>query len=89
MLATFRTYIKLFRRKEASTFCAYKYGLGMSKKPKMGRPPLPKGESREERLFCRFSLSEVAEIEAAARAAKKPKSEWIREALLTAARQVK
>ncbi len=57
----------------------------MSKKPKLGRPPLPKGVSRGERLFCRLLPSEVAEIEAAARNARKSKSDWIRETLLAAA----
>ena len=59
----------------------------MSKKPKLGRPPLPEGFSREARLFCRLLPSEVAEIEAAARTAKRPKSEWIRETLLAGARK--
>ena len=59
----------------------------MSKKPKLGRPPLPKGASRGERLFCRLLPSEVAEIEAAAQNAGKSKSEWIRETLLAGARQ--
>jgi hypothetical protein len=59
----------------------------MSKKPKLGRPPLPKGASRGARLFCRLLPSEVAEIETAARNAGKSKSEWIRETLLAGARQ--
>jgi len=58
----------------------------MPKKPKIGRPPLPEGEAKEGRLYCRLLEAEVAEIEAAARAAKKPKSAWIREVLLAAAR---
>jgi hypothetical protein len=61
--------------------------LRMSKKGKLGRPPLPEGSSRGARLFCRLLASEVAEIEAAARTAKKSKSEWIREVLLAAARR--
>jgi uncharacterized protein (DUF1778 family) len=59
----------------------------MSKRTKLGRPPLPEGASREGRLFCRLLQSEVEEIERAAKAAKKSKSDWIREALLAAARQ--
>jgi hypothetical protein len=59
----------------------------MSKKPKLGRPPLPKGSSRRARLFCRLLPSEGADIEAAARTAKKSKSEWTREVLLAAARR--
>jgi len=61
----------------------------MSKKTKLGRPPLPKGASRGARLFCRLMPSEVAEIDAAAKAAEKSKSDWIRETLLAAARRVK
>jgi hypothetical protein len=59
----------------------------MSRKRKRGRPPLPKGAAKEGRLYCRVSDSETSEIEAAARAAKKSTSEWIREVLLAAARQ--
>jgi hypothetical protein len=59
----------------------------MSKKTKLGRPPLPRGASKEARLFCRLLPSEVAEIETAAKAAKKSKSGWIRETLLSAARK--
>jgi hypothetical protein len=53
----------------------------------MGRPPLPKGASREGRLYCRVLGAEVAEIEAAAKRAKKTKSDWIRQVLLAAARR--
>ena len=59
----------------------------MSKKPKIGRPPLPEGASKEARLFCRLLQSEVEEIEKAAKAAQRTKSEWIRDTLLTAARR--
>jgi predicted HicB family RNase H-like nuclease len=59
----------------------------MRKKPKIGRPPLPDGASKEGRLYCRLLESEVAEIVAAARAAKKSKSEWIRDVLLAAAKR--
>jgi len=48
---------------------------------------MPEGTTREGRLYCRVLDSEVAEIEAAAKAAKKPKSEWIREVLLAAAKR--
>jgi uncharacterized protein (DUF1778 family) len=58
----------------------------MGKKRPRGRPPLPNGVAREGRLYCRVSESETAEIEAAARAAKKSKSEWIREVVLAAAK---
>ncbi len=46
-----------------------------------------RGENRGQRLFCRLLPSEVAEIEKAANAARKSKSEWIRESLLSAARR--
>jgi hypothetical protein len=58
----------------------------MPKKPRIGRPPLPKGKSRAGRLYCRVLDAEVAEIESAARKAKKTKSEWVRGILLAAAR---
>jgi hypothetical protein len=56
-------------------------------KKKIGRPPLPKGSSRGDRLYCRLLKSEVKEIELAAKKAGKNKSEWIREVLLNAARK--
>jgi len=59
----------------------------MNKKSKRGRPPLPKGAYRGERLFCRLLRSELLEIKAAATRAKQAKSEWVRDTLLTAARQ--
>lgn len=58
----------------------------MPKKPRIGRPPLPEGAAKEGRLYCRLLQSEIAEIEVAARAAKKSTSEWIRGVLLGAAR---
>lgn len=58
----------------------------MPKKPKIGRPPLPEGAAKQGRLYCRLLQSEVAEIEAAAQACKKTKSEWIRDVLMAAAR---
>jgi hypothetical protein len=58
----------------------------MPKKPRIGRPPLPEGAAKQGRLYCRLLESEVAEIEAAARAAKQTKSEWVRDRLLAAAR---
>lgn len=61
----------------------------MPKKPKIGRPPLPEGAAKEGRLYCRLLPSEVAEIEIAAKSAKKSKSEWIRDVLMAAARKSK
>jgi hypothetical protein len=55
----------------------------------MGRPALPEGAAKEGRLYCRLLQSEVAEIEAAAQACKKTKSEWIRDVLMAAARGTK
>ena len=73
--------------KQSNTFCAYTNEFwAMPKKPKIGRPPLPEGAAKEGRLYCRLLESEVAEIDAAAQAAKTPKSVWIRDVLLAAAR---
>ena len=58
----------------------------MANKRKIGRPPLPKGTAKQERLYCRLSKDEAGEIEAAAKFSKKTKSLWIRETLLSAAR---
>ncbi|MCX6925475.1 MAG: hypothetical protein NT154_20045 [Verrucomicrobia bacterium] len=58
----------------------------MSKEPQLGRPCLPKGRKRGGRLYCRLLPSEEAEVEKAAKAVNKSKSEWIRATLLTAAR---
>jgi hypothetical protein len=58
----------------------------MPQKPRIGRPPLPRGVSREGRLYCRVLESEIEEIEAAALREKKKTSVWIREVLLAAAR---
>lgn len=59
----------------------------MPKKPTIGRPPLPEGAAKQGRLYCRLLESEEQEIEAAARRAKKSKSDWIRDTLLAAARR--
>jgi hypothetical protein len=59
------------------------------KKKRIGRPPLPKGQAKGGRLFCRLSEAEAGEIEAAAKRAEKSKSEWIRETLLARAREGK
>ena len=51
----------------------------------MGRPPLPKGEARG--VFCvRLSDSERAAVDAAAKKADEPVTQWARNALLAAAR---
>ena len=50
-------------------------------KPKMGRPKLPKGETKGQIVPVRFSASEVARISAAANANGMKISEWIRSTL--------
>ena len=80
-------YIKVKPSSNQALYVRTRKILQMSQKGKLGRPPLPKGASRGARLFCRLLASEVTEVEAAARTAKKTKSQWIRQALLAAARQ--
>lgn len=80
-------YIKVKPSSNQALYVRTRKILQMSKKGKLGRPPLPKGASRGARLFCRLLPSEIAEIEAAAKNAKRSKSEWIRDTLLTAARR--
>ena len=52
----------------------------------IGRPPLPEGNAKESRLYCRLLKSEELEIESAAKEAGKAKSDWIRHTLVQAAR---
>jgi predicted DNA binding CopG/RHH family protein len=47
----------------------------------MGRPKLPKGETKGQIVPVRFSASEVARISAAANANGMKISEWIRSTL--------
>jgi predicted HicB family RNase H-like nuclease len=54
-------------------------------KKKIGRPKLPKNEARAV-FSVRVSALEKREIEAAAKKAKKPLTQWARETLLSAAR---
>lgn len=54
-------------------------------KKKIGRPKLPKGEAREV-FALRLSPLEKKDIEAAAKKAKQPATQWAREVLLAAAR---
>ncbi len=58
----------------------------MKKKETRGRKSLPESKFRGCLIACRMQNSEAAEIEEAAGRAGKVKSDWIREALLTAAR---
>jgi uncharacterized protein (DUF1778 family) len=57
------------------------------KKPKVGRPPLPKGEARDVVFTLRLSESERDAIAAAAKEAGKPPTQWARELLLERARE--
>ena len=54
-------------------------------KKKLGRPKLPKDETKGEVIRARVSEAEHAKIERAARAAKTKLSEWVRNALLRVA----
>ncbi|HVU44493.1 MAG TPA: ribbon-helix-helix protein, CopG family, partial [Terracidiphilus sp.] len=56
--------------------------LKTPKKPKAGRPKLPKGSARGEMLRIRVTAEELKTIEANARASGKTRSEFIREKLL-------
>ena len=58
----------------------------MPPKRKRGRPKLPRGAGKLSRLVCRLQESEEAEIEEAAKRAGMTKSEFVREAVLAAAR---
>lgn len=56
----------------------------MSKKPKIGRPKLPKGEFKEV-FSLRLTVAEREAVDAAARKAGKGATEWAREAMLSVA----
>jgi len=53
----------------------------MPKKPKVGRPKLPKGEAKGRIVPVRFTADALKAMERAARAAKQSLSEWIRSTL--------
>jgi hypothetical protein len=53
-------------------------------KPKMGRPKLPKGESKDILIGARFSPGEAQRVVSAANRAKQDKSKWVRDTLLKA-----
>jgi len=48
------------------------------KKPKIGRPKLPKGEAKGRIVPVRFAADDLKAMEAAAKASKQNVSEWIR-----------
>jgi hypothetical protein len=50
----------------------------MPKKPKVGRPKLPKGEAKGRIVPVRFTAETLRAMERAARKAKQSLSEWIR-----------
>ncbi len=52
------------------------------KKPKRGRPFLPKGEARTERFWFRVSLVELRRLAAAAKKAGQDVGTWARDLLL-------
>ena len=54
---------------------------------KMGRPVLPKDKARTGFVGARLQLAEAHEIQNAISKSGRTKSEWIRDALLAAARQ--
>ena len=54
-------------------------------KTKMGRPKLPKTQARSIFMTTRVNISEEQAIKAAIKASKMDKTEWLRNALLSAA----
>ncbi|HYJ88083.1 MAG TPA: toxin-antitoxin system HicB family antitoxin [Pyrinomonadaceae bacterium] len=57
------------------------------KKPKVGRPPLPKGEARGIMTQFRLQPDEKKRLEAAAKKQGLTLSDWIRQTLKAAATQ--
>ena len=51
------------------------------KAKKAGRPPLPKGDAKDETLRIRVTPNELRAIESAARGKKQSVSGWIRSTL--------
>ena len=54
-------------------------------KKKMGRPALPKGETKDTLIGARFTPDETQAVNAAVKRSGQVKSAWIRKALLSAA----
>jgi len=52
--------------------------MAPSKPKKVGRPKLPKGEAKGKFVGLRFDSDYLKRIDAAAKAGKKSRSEWIR-----------
>lgn len=59
----------------------------MTRKPRMGRPPKPKGEARGSLLSLRLTPVERAAIDLAAELAGQSASEWARILLIAAAKR--
>ncbi len=57
-------------------------------KPKMGRPKLPKGETKGVLIGARFSPDEAKQVELAVEKLQQNKSKWVRNTLLIAAKSV-
>lgn len=55
---------------------------------KMGRPKLPKGEAKGVLIGARFSPEESKQVHDAVREAGQNKSDWVRNTLLSAARNI-
>jgi len=60
-------------------------GSRQSKKPKMGRPPLPNGYARTFIAQLPLNASELKAIDKASRSAGTDRSKWMRKTLLQAA----
>jgi hypothetical protein len=58
----------------------------MPKPKKMGRPPLPAKRRLGVVFAVRLRADEAAEVDMAIKTSSKPQSDWLREALLAAAR---
>jgi hypothetical protein len=56
-------------------------------KPKMGRPPLPKGTTKGVLIGARFAPDEAEQVQNAVKRAKQVKSEWVRTVLLSASKK--
>lgn len=58
----------------------------MLKKPKIGRPKIPKSRARAKYFSLRLRPDEQREVDRAIERSGQSKSDWLRDALLTAAR---
>jgi uncharacterized protein (DUF1778 family) len=54
------------------------------KPKKVGRPKLPKGEARGKIVAMRFDAEELKRLDAAAKAGKQTRSDWMRSTLFAA-----